>query len=213
MSSPTRWTWVWVNSRSWWWTGRPDVLRFMGSQRVGHDWLNWLIPQFGLLSHVSSLRLPSGHSSPVLTLSNAARASLFSPGLLVVYVSVWATSPLGVAVRCVTCGFYLSIFSSWLCCPLRFQNSPQTRQWEGFLVFGKFSSFTPPSLEWVSVPGPFVSLFIFYILSYLLLKTMDCLSGCLVFRSCFVEFSQCSNDLSMNLWGRKWSPCPIPLPS
>ena len=32
------WTWVWVNSGSWWWTGRPGVLRFMGSQRVGHDW-------------------------------------------------------------------------------------------------------------------------------------------------------------------------------
>ena len=41
----TRWTWVWVNSRSWWWTERPGVLWFMGSQRVGHDWateLNWL---------------------------------------------------------------------------------------------------------------------------------------------------------------------------
>ena len=38
MASLTRWTWVWVNSRSWWWTGRPGVLRFMGSQRVGHDW-------------------------------------------------------------------------------------------------------------------------------------------------------------------------------
>jgi len=40
----TQWTWVWANSRSWWWTGRPGVLRFMGSQRVGHDWateLNW----------------------------------------------------------------------------------------------------------------------------------------------------------------------------
>ena len=44
MASPTQWTWVWVNSRSWWWTGRPGVLRFMGLQRVGHDWateLNW----------------------------------------------------------------------------------------------------------------------------------------------------------------------------
>ena len=44
MASPTRWTWVWVNSGSWWWTGRPGVLQFMGSQRVGHDWmteLNW----------------------------------------------------------------------------------------------------------------------------------------------------------------------------
>ena len=44
MASPTQWPWVWVNSRSWWWTGRPGVLQFMGSQRVGHDWateLNW----------------------------------------------------------------------------------------------------------------------------------------------------------------------------
>ena len=44
MASPTRWTWVWVNSGSWCWTGRPGMLRFMGSQKVGHDWateLNW----------------------------------------------------------------------------------------------------------------------------------------------------------------------------
>ena len=44
MASLTRWMWVWVNSRSWWWTGRPGMLRFMGSQRVGDDWateLNW----------------------------------------------------------------------------------------------------------------------------------------------------------------------------
>ena len=44
MASLTRWTWVCVNSRSWWWTGRPGVLRFMWSQRVRHDWateLNW----------------------------------------------------------------------------------------------------------------------------------------------------------------------------
>ena len=44
MASLTRWTWVWVNFGSWWWTGRPGVLQFMGSQRAGHDWvteLNW----------------------------------------------------------------------------------------------------------------------------------------------------------------------------
>ena len=44
MASLTRWIWVWVRSRNWWWTGRPGVLRFMESQRVGHDWvteLNW----------------------------------------------------------------------------------------------------------------------------------------------------------------------------
>ena len=38
MASPTWWTWVWVDSGNWWWTGRPGVLRFMGSQRVGQDW-------------------------------------------------------------------------------------------------------------------------------------------------------------------------------
>ena len=46
MASLTLCTWVWVNSRSWWWTGRPGVLQFMGSQRVRYDWvteLNWVI--------------------------------------------------------------------------------------------------------------------------------------------------------------------------
>ena len=42
MASPTWWTWVWVDSGSWWWTGRPGVLRFMESQRAGHDWVTEL---------------------------------------------------------------------------------------------------------------------------------------------------------------------------
>ena len=42
MASPTQWTWVSVNSGSWWWTGRPGVLRFMGSQRVRHNWVTEL---------------------------------------------------------------------------------------------------------------------------------------------------------------------------
>jgi len=44
MASLTRWMWVWVNSENGWWTGRPGVLLFMGSQRVRHNWateLNW----------------------------------------------------------------------------------------------------------------------------------------------------------------------------
>ena len=44
MASLTQWAWVWVSSGSWWWTGRPGVVQFMGSQRVGHDSateLNW----------------------------------------------------------------------------------------------------------------------------------------------------------------------------
>ena len=42
----TQWTWVWVNSGSWRWTGKPGVLQSMGSQRIGHAWvteLNWNI--------------------------------------------------------------------------------------------------------------------------------------------------------------------------
>ena len=44
MASTTRWTWVWARSGSWWWTGKPDVLQSMGSQKVRHNWvteLNW----------------------------------------------------------------------------------------------------------------------------------------------------------------------------
>ena len=46
IASLTPWTWVWVNSGNWWWTGRPGVLWFMRSQRVGHDRVtevNWVI--------------------------------------------------------------------------------------------------------------------------------------------------------------------------
>ena len=42
MASPTQWIWVWVNSGYWWWTGRPGVLRFMGSQRARHHWVTEL---------------------------------------------------------------------------------------------------------------------------------------------------------------------------
>ena len=46
MASLTQWTWVWVNSGSWWWTGRPGVQRCMGSQGVRPDWVteptDWL---------------------------------------------------------------------------------------------------------------------------------------------------------------------------
>ena len=51
MASPTQWTWAWVNSRSWWWTGKPGVLQSMGSQRVRHNWvaeLNWTENNLGL---------------------------------------------------------------------------------------------------------------------------------------------------------------------
>ena len=65
MASSTQWTGVWVDSGSWWWTGRPGILWFMGSQRVGHSReteLNWLnLKGLGFLSlsrHVGELTLP-----------------------------------------------------------------------------------------------------------------------------------------------------------
>ena len=66
MASLTQWTWVWVDSGSWLWTGRPSVLWFMGSQRVGRDWateLNWTIS-----SITQSVQLcdPMGCSMPSL---------------------------------------------------------------------------------------------------------------------------------------------------
>ena len=56
MASLTRWTWAWVNSRSWWWTGRPGVLQSMGPQRVGHDWVSKQQP-----SKVDTIIIPIWH--------------------------------------------------------------------------------------------------------------------------------------------------------
>ena len=61
MASPTEWTSVWVNSGSWWWTGRPDVLRFMGWQRVGHYWateLNWMAPHSSTFARKIQVEVP-----------------------------------------------------------------------------------------------------------------------------------------------------------
>ena len=90
------------------------------------------IPHFGLLSHLSSLRLSSGHPGAVLTLSTsfAACSSLSSPFLLVVYASVWGTSPLAFAFRHVCCLFVC--FFPLSCCHLRFQTLPTDTGVRGF---------------------------------------------------------------------------------
>ena len=71
MASPSRWTWVWVRSRSWWWTGKPGVLQSMGSQRVGHNWapeMNWLSVTLSWYwaCLVEIYRLPIGDSSEII---------------------------------------------------------------------------------------------------------------------------------------------------
>ena len=140
--------------------------------------LSLAIPQFGLLSHVSSLIvLRAFRPSPY------PKDWWCSP-CLPVQLLLTSGSSLAIVVRCVffflIFYFFLFFVFSHLCCPLRFQNSPQNCLWEGFLMFGNFSSFTTASLGQVSIPNSSVSLFVFYILSYFLLKRMACLSGCLV---------------------------------
>ena len=97
--------------------------------------LFFAIPQFKLASHKSAIRLLSGHSGPVLTLSNATHSSLFHPHLLVADAGVWGTFLLGVAFRHLIYGFYLFFLPVRL--PSEIQKLPQTRQSEGFL-FGNF---------------------------------------------------------------------------
>ena len=116
-------------------------------------------------SHISSLRLSSWyypkHHYPKH--HYAACTSLPSLHSLVADVSIWATSPLAVAVRHIFCGVF--VFAR-LWCSLRFQNSPQINLWEGFLLCGNFSSFTTPSPGWVSVRK-----FLFLFLSFIFCPT------------------------------------------
>ena len=74
-----------------------------------------------------------------------------------------------------------------------------------------------PFSGWTSVSTSFVSLFVFYIFPYLLLKTMGCFSGCLMssasIQKVFCGIYSVLNVLLMNLLERKWFPHPIPLPS
>ena len=48
IASLTQWTWIWVSSGNWWWTGKPDMLQSMGSQRIGHNWAT----ELNLLTHI-----------------------------------------------------------------------------------------------------------------------------------------------------------------
>ena len=186
-----------------------------------------MIPQFRLLCNISSLRLSSWHSSPVLTksTSDTAHASLPRPHLQVSEMSSWATFLLVVAVRwvfsvcvcvCVSARTHTRVHVrvlSYLFCPLKFQSSPQTCLWQCFLLCGNFSSFMTPSPICVSFPKSFVSVFVFCIFPTSFWRDLAAFLGAWcplpVLRSCFEEVAQHSNDLLLNLLGRKQSPHPI----
>ena len=147
MASLTQWTWFWVISRSWWWTGRPGMLQSMGLQRTGHYWAT-------KLNYVAFWDSNPHHRPTSERISCCLETS--PPSLL---------PPQD---RCQSLTL-LSLSLSFIFCPTCFW-----KEWAAFLG------------AWYPLP---------------------------VFRNCFVEVAQHSNDLLMNLWGRKWSPCPIPPPS
>ena len=62
MTSPTRRTWVWKSSRSWWWTRRPGVLQSVGLQRVGHDWETELNPLYSKSTILNVSLIQKAHS-------------------------------------------------------------------------------------------------------------------------------------------------------
>ena len=73
MASPTRWTWFWVSSGSWWWTGKHDVLQSIGSQRVGRNWtteLNWTHTHKHTHTHSPSIFCKKFRSYSSIYLSN-----------------------------------------------------------------------------------------------------------------------------------------------
>ena len=134
------------------------------------------------VSHYT-LRLSSWHSGLVLTLrtDDWVCTSLPSPHSLVVDTSNWATflSPLVVVVRCVFCAFFF-FFLLLVMLPSEIPKLPLHTPVRGSPTVWKLFLLTTPSPGWVSVTKFCVSVFVFYILYYLLLKRLDCLSGSLV---------------------------------
>ena len=80
MASPTRWTWVWANSGSWWWTGKPDVLRFMGSQLDATERLNWGMEAFRVTRLNVNLNTHAKYKYPTMKLQTHSK--LFIESLL-----------------------------------------------------------------------------------------------------------------------------------
>jgi len=152
---------------------------------------------------ISSLRFSSDHSGLVISLSNEARTSLFSPGLLLADTCIWVTFPLGVEVRRVICGFVFCFFFPLLVMlPSEIPKLPTDTPVRGFP--GVWKLLLHNSLMKGS---PFLSLLSLF-LSFIFCPTsfqrewaafLGVWCPPPAFRSCFVEFVQRSNDLSMNL--------------
>ena len=141
------------------------------------------------------LRLPSRVGSPSLTLLSLSLSFFF---FLNIYLFIWLCQVLGEACRIFSYGI-------WDLVP-RPGVEPRPH------VLGARSL-----SHWTTREAPCLSFLSIIFCPTSFQRQWAALLGAWcpqrAFRSCFVEFAQRSNVLSMNLWGRKWSPCPIPLPS
>ena len=171
----------------------------------------WLSHSLGCYITLTPSDYPQGFQA--LSILSMQPASLFSPCLLVAKASIWATSPLAVVVRCLVCVLFCFLFLPVML-PSETSKLPTD-----LLVRGLETS--PPSLLPPQYGSPSLTLCLSFYLLYFVLSPLEenglpfgaAWCPLPVFRSCFVEVAQHSNDLFMNLWRRKWSPCPIPLPS
>ena len=99
IASLTQWTWVWVGSESWWWTGKPCVLQSMGSPKVRHDWgtkLNW-----------TDITVNYKHNA----IQQISRAS--SPGLTETSYPLNSNSHFSLPASPRNCTFYLHKFNNF----------------------------------------------------------------------------------------------------
>ena len=88
MASPTQWTWVWVNSRNWWWKRGLPCCSPWGSQRVGHDWVTELT-ELKLLQSCLTLCYPMDCSLPVSSIHGILQARILE---WVAISSSWGSS-------------------------------------------------------------------------------------------------------------------------
>ena len=163
MASPTQWIWVWVDSGSLWWTGKPGLLRYMGSQRVGHDWvteLNWTEdPKGGALSDAdASIAIPT--TQPVMKVK-------------VAQLCLTLCDPMDYTVH----GIFQARILEWVAFPFS-RGSSQPRDWtQVSLIAGGFSTYWATReaqkycREALSIPPGTAS-----ILSFLLHSYCPCLS-------------------------------------
>ena len=133
MASPTQWTWVWVSSGSWWWTGKPGVRQFIGLQRVRHKWVTELRVKSYCVCYVLSR---FSHVQLFVTLWPVAHQALLSMGFS--RQEYWNGLPCPPPGDLPNQGLNLCLL-----CLLHFQvvslplTWPGKNYWAGWVTFGK----------------------------------------------------------------------------